>query len=126
MKFRYARHTDKLKTITEFYTKVLGFKILGSFENHSKYNGVFLGLDDLDWHLEFTESANPAEHHPDADDLIVFYLNAQEEINTIKKKAGDYNTPIVKSKNPYWQANGIELRDPDNFGVILTLNSSSD
>src|SRR5690606_27130923 len=116
-----ARHTNDLKPIIEFYTKVLGFEILGSFENHSNYDGVFLGLPDLDWHLEFTTSNEKATHTPDKDDLIVFYLKSETELNAILKKADKLNIIRVISKNPYWQTNGIELKDPDGFGVVLTL-----
>jgi len=122
MKFRYARHTNNLKSITEFYTKIIGLDILGSFENHSNYNGVFLGLPNLNWHLEFTESDNKANHNPDDDDLIVFYLNAEVALNMILKNARKFNVLPVNSKNPYWKTNGTELRDPDGFGIILTLD----
>ena len=57
MKFRVARHTNNLKAITTFYTGVLGLKIFGSFEDHNTYNGVFLGLQGLDWHLELQHQA---------------------------------------------------------------------
>ena len=123
MKFRYARHTNNIKALTEFYTKVIGLNILGGFENHSNYNGVFLGLPSLNWHLEFTESNEKAIHSSDKDDLIVFYLKSEEELNLIIKKAEELNIPIVKSKNPYWQTNGIELKDPDGFGVMLSLEN---
>lgn len=121
MKFRYARHTNNLNAITEFYTKVLGLEKLGSFENHSNYNGVFLGLPNLNWHFEFTESNEKAVHYPDDDDLMVFYLNSKEELNDILEKVEEFKIPKVKSKNPYWQSHGIELRDPDDFGIILTV-----
>lgn len=121
MKFRYARHTNNLNAIVEFYINVIGLEKLGGFENHSNYSGVFLGFPNLSWHLEFTESNEKAHHNPDDDDLIVFYLNSLEEFNKIRENAEKFKVSIVKSKNPYWQANGIELRDPDNFGVILTM-----
>ncbi|WP_442966170.1 hypothetical protein [Psychrobacter sp. KH172YL61] len=28
----------------------------------------------------------------------------------------------VTSQNLYWNENGIELTDPDGFGIILTIN----
>ena len=121
MKFRYARHTNNLFAITEFYINVLGLEKLGGFENHSNYNGVFLGLPNKDWHLEFTSSDEEVNHKPDDDDLIVLYLHSTKELIEIKEKAKKLTVPIVKSKNPYWQTNGIELRDPDGFGIILTL-----
>ena len=53
------------------------------FKNHNTYNGVFLGLQNKDWHLEFTESNEKVNHHSDKDDLLVFYFDSQEKINKI-------------------------------------------
>lgn len=121
MKFRYARHTNNLKALIEFYTNVLGLEKLGGFENHSNYNGVFLGLPNRDWHIEFTESDEKAEHHPDDDDVLVFYLTS-EEIKIVRGNIEKYKIPVVHSKNPYWQEHGIEVKDPDGFGVVITIS----
>ena len=121
MKFRYARHTNNIAALEEFYTKVLGLKELGRFENHSGYNGIFLGLPDKDWHLEFTECMEEVHHFPDDDDLIVFYLESQSELSRILNNLKSHGIRTKTSKNPYWNNNGIEIKDPDGFGVILTL-----
>ena len=121
MKFRYARHTNDLHSITEFYTKVIGLEKLGSFENHSDYDGVFLGYTNADWHLEFTTSNENPKHSSDDDDLLVFYLNSKDEIREIAENAKRHGARQVKSKNPYWHKNAIELRDPDNYGIILAI-----
>jgi catechol 2,3-dioxygenase-like lactoylglutathione lyase family enzyme len=120
MKFRYARHTNNFKALTSFYTNVIGLEVLASFENHDNYNGVFLGKPNMDWHIEFTESDEKADHHPDEDDLLVFYLS-EEELEKVKANIEKCNLTIVKSKNPYWQKHGIEIKDPDGFGVVLSL-----
>ena len=122
MKFRYARHTNNLREIVNFYTNIIGLEILGSFKNHNDYNGFFLGIKDMNWHLEFTESNEKANHIADEDDLIVFYFNSKKEIDLILQKAKKAGYYTSKSKNPYWQLNGVEIKDPDNFGIILTLN----
>ncbi len=122
MKFRYARHTNNLREIVNFYTNIIGLEILGSFKNHNDYNGFFLGIKDMNWHLEFTESNEKANHIADEDDLIVFYFNSKKEIDLILQKAKNAGYYTSKSKNPYWQLNGVEIKDPDNFGIILTLN----
>ena len=122
MKFRYARHTNNLDPLIEFYTKVIGLEILGEFSNHAAYNGVFLGLKGQDWHLEFTASNDKASHTADADDLLVFYVGSLAELNSIKARAMEYGFALNKSKNPYWVANGIEIKDPDDFGVIVTVS----
>lgn len=44
MKLRVARHTTNLNAISDFYTQLLGMKVLGSFSGHDSYDGVFLGM----------------------------------------------------------------------------------
>ena len=122
MKFRYARHTNNLDTLIDFYQNIIGLEKLGGFKDHNGYDGVFLGFPDQDWHMEFTYSADKANHHPDRDDLIVFYLDNEEEIQTIIDRAKQADILPITSQNPYWNENGIELTDPDGFGVILTIN----
>lgn len=123
MIFRYARHTNNLNELVRFYTDIVGLSNLGGFENHSNYNGVFLGKEGADWHIEFTESDYEATHQPDEDDLLVFYLDSNEELNRIKEKIKVNNILIHSSKNPYWRANGIEIKDPDGFGIIFTIRN---
>ena len=41
---RIARPTDKLDTVLAFYRDGLGLPVLGSFEGHAGFDGVFLGL----------------------------------------------------------------------------------
>lgn len=48
---RVARHTDNLDLMIEFYCKYLNFEVLGEFENHNSYDGVFIGKKDLEWYL---------------------------------------------------------------------------
>ncbi|MGP4970651.1 VOC family protein [Psychrobacter aquimaris] len=121
MKFRYARHTNNLDTLIDFYQNIIGLEKLGGFKDHNGYDGVFLGFPNQDWHMEFTYSANKAHHHPDRDGLIVFYLDSEEEIQDIIGRAKQADILPVTSQNPYWNENGIELTDPDGFGVILTI-----
>ena len=42
MTFRFARHTNDLEQIKSFYIAILGFELLGTFENHNGYDGVFI------------------------------------------------------------------------------------
>lgn len=121
MNFRYARHTNSLEPIIKFYTEIVGLSILGNFKNHDHYDGVFLGLAGDNWHLEFTISNETAHHSTDEDDLLIFYVESQAEVDAIVQKAIDSNTKIAEPKNPYWKENGVLLHDPDGFGVIITF-----
>lgn len=121
MTFRHTRHTNQLRAITEFYTGIVGLRILGSFENHAGYNGIFLGFPGADWHLEFTTDFKPPNHSPDVDDLLVFYFDTQSELDAALERAAKAGVPRPTSKNPYWREHGVELVDPDGFGVVLAL-----
>ena len=120
MQFRAARHTNDLKAITEFYTKVLGLQVLGSFEDHDGYNGVFLGMPGESWHLEFTQSEDAAQHMPDADDLLVLYPATRAGYEAIRQRIADAGLSLLKAQNPYWQRHGLHVADPDGFGVVIS------
>lgn len=119
MKFRVARHTDNLNPVINFYTKILGLEVLGSFKDHDGYDGVFIGKSGADWHFEFTTSNEPAQHKPDEDDLLVFYPASAEEHTAITARFAKHSIPPAEPKNPYWKVNGTLYKDPDGFGVML-------
>lgn len=129
MTFRYARHTDDLTKIEQFYTEIVGLEKLGHFENHNNYNGIFLGQKNSNWHLEFTSSSEHPKSKFDEDDILVFYVNSEIELTRIKQTIENKCITLEVSKNPYWNANGIMVSDPDNFKVVfsikqLTFNST--
>lgn len=124
MDFRLARHTNNLNSIIEFYTNVLDFDILGQFENHENYDGVFLGKQGLDWHLEFTTSSDKAEHTTDEDDALVFYPKTITDYEAILSNIEKFNIAKLQSKNPYWNRNGIMIKDSDGFYVIVSVLKS--
>ncbi|CZR63039.1 related to glyoxalase family protein [Phialocephala subalpina] len=117
---RIARPTNDLQKLKEFYTKALGMRIIGSFENHAGFDGVMLGLPDCTWHLEFTHqhgvSVDPA---PSTEHLLVFYLPANEEWDATVKKVEGAGGVRVQSENPYWDAKGVTFEDPDGYRLVL-------
>lgn len=124
MKFRYARHTNHLEPIIQFYTSILEFEILGRFKNHEGYDGVFLGLPKENWHLEFTVSWQQPLHQPDEDDLLVFYPESEAAFNRILKNMQDMIIKASTPQNPYWKKNGVMMLDPDGFGVVIVKPGS--
>ncbi|GEP51856.1 hypothetical protein FNO01nite_25280 [Flavobacterium noncentrifugens] len=119
MTFRVARHTKNLQLIIDFYCNIPGFEILGRFENHYNYDGVFIGKPNSDWHLEFTVSDELPKHEPDEDDLLVFYPENENEFEQICTKFESNNIKSITSKNPYWNANGVTYIDPDGFRIVI-------
>lgn len=120
MIFRAARHTDNIKKITSFYTEVLGFEILGQFEGHAGYDGIFIGPGGADWHLEFTTSNQHVEHKYDDDDVLVFYPATLDEYEDIISRIKVNNIAVVQPRNPYWAKNGVMITDPDGCNVIIS------
>ncbi|MCB9196463.1 MAG: phosphoribosylanthranilate isomerase, partial [Flavobacteriales bacterium] len=56
----------------------------------------------------------------DEDDLLVFYFSEQEFIN-IRTNIESLNITTHHAKKPYWNKNGILIKDPDGFGVIISI-----
>ena len=120
MKLRFARHTNDLEKIKSFYVNVLGFQLLGEFNNHDDYDGIFIGKPNLDWHLEFTKSNEIVNFEFGEEDYLVFYLNNIIEYNLIIEKLNSNKINFINSKNPYWNDNGTIIKDPDGFNIIIS------
>ena len=120
MKLRIARHTNDLEKIKSFYIDILGLELMGTFENHDNYDGVFIGKPNLDWHLEFTKSNDLANHIFDEDDILVFYPETILEFKALIDNLLNNAFSIITSKNPYWNKNGKMFLDPDGHRIVLS------
>lgn len=120
MTFRFARHTNNLEPLKAFYTDVLGLEILGEFENHNEYDGVFIGKPDENWHLEFTQSNEIVNHIFDEDDILVFYPNSKQKYDLILEHIEQQKIFLIVPKNPYWKENGKMILDPDGYRIIIS------
>ena len=120
MTFRFARHTNDLEQIKSFYIDILGFELLGGFENHNDYDGIFIGKSNENWHLEFTKSEEIVLFDFNKDDNLVFYPNSKMEFDFIMNKIQSKKIEFIKAKNPYWNENGKMILDPDGYRVIIS------
>lgn len=120
MKFRFARHTNNIDKLRLFYTNILGFEVLGSFENHNNYDGIFLGKQNLDWHLEFTQTDEIVAFNFNEDDILVFYPETIVEFDVLIENISKNNIYFIASKNPYWNTNGKMILDPDGYRIIIS------
>jgi catechol 2,3-dioxygenase-like lactoylglutathione lyase family enzyme len=126
MKFRHARHCHSLPEMIRFYRDGLGLLVLGTFEGHDGYDGVFLGPEAGDWHLEFTVSDAPAQHCPDPDDLLVFYVNSRPEMEQWAARIEKTGGKPVEPANPYWKKQGVTFEDPEGYRVVVALEPNSE
>jgi catechol 2,3-dioxygenase-like lactoylglutathione lyase family enzyme len=117
---RVARPTDNLPDVIKFYQDGLGFEVIGSFEDHDGFDGVMLGHQGLQYHLEFTyKRGHQAGRAPTEDNLLVFYLpDADEWTQAVERMIACGYEP-VKSFNPYWDVEGKTFEDVDGYRVVL-------
>jgi catechol 2,3-dioxygenase-like lactoylglutathione lyase family enzyme len=120
MTFRFARHTNDLEQIKSFYIDILGFELLGGFENHNGYDGAFIGKSNENWHLEFTKSDEIVFFDFNEDDILVLYPNSKMEFDFIMNKIQSKKIELIKAKNPYWNENGKMILDPDGYRIIIS------
>jgi catechol 2,3-dioxygenase-like lactoylglutathione lyase family enzyme len=119
---RVARPTDRLEALRQFYGHGLGLVELGSFEGHAGYSGVFFGLPDAAYHLEFTqhEAGSPCPA-PSKDNLLVLYFASASEVDRLAARLADLGYPAVEPENPYWATAvaSVTVEDPDGWRVVL-------
>ena len=99
-----------------FYRDGLGLPEIGRFGGHEGYDGVFLGVPGTETHLEFTSGGGHDTPPAHSETLLVLYLGSTD--------AGDealarVDVAPVQPANPYWEANGVTVADPDGFRVVL-------
>ncbi|WP_291101041.1 MULTISPECIES: hypothetical protein [unclassified Empedobacter] len=51
---------------------------------------------------------------------MVFYPTTQQEYDEIVERLELHQIKQIKSKNPYWNNNGISFLDPDGFVVLVS------
>jgi hypothetical protein len=120
MTFRFARHTNNLEQLKSFYIDILGLELLGGFENHRGYDGVFIGKLNENWHLEFTKSDEIVAFDFGEEDILVFYPNTKLEFELIHDRIESHSIKFIDSKNPYWNENGKMILDPDGYRVVIS------
>jgi catechol 2,3-dioxygenase-like lactoylglutathione lyase family enzyme len=117
---RIARPTARLEEVLRFYKEGLGLPEIASFQAHAGYSGVMLGMPDARYHLEFTQhiDSQPCPP-PDKDHLLVFYLPDTAQRDAVVKRLYAMGYEAVAPENPYWNAHGITIEDPDGWRIVL-------
>ena len=120
MTFRFARHTNDLEQLSNFYINILGMEILGGFQKHNSYDGVFIGKSNENWHLEFTKSNEIIQFNFGEEDILVFYPDTRLEYEHILENIKIFSITIIEAKNPYWNGNGKMFLDPDGYRIVIS------
>lgn len=121
---RVARPTDQLDRLIEFYSKVLGFTLLGRFQDHAGVDGAMLGHSAANYHLEFTTNCDqPAGTAPSPEHLLVFYLPSEPDWQRTIDHIESFGVAAVQSSNPYWDQRGRTYEDPDRYRIVIQNGS---
>lgn len=117
---RVARPTNQLAAVVRFYRDGLGLPVIGSFKNHSGYDGVMLGLPGRDYHLEFTQHASGAPcSMPSAENLLVLYVTNADQRQTLFENLASVGAEEVAPENHYWLDKSRTYADPDGWRVVI-------
>ncbi|MEN9323079.1 MAG: hypothetical protein RL699_859 [Bacteroidota bacterium] len=120
MTFRFARHTNNLNQLKNFYVNILGFELLSSFENHAGYSGIIIGYKNENWHLEFTKSEDVVVFNFHDDDNLVLYPSNKTDYDLIISRIRSYKIEFIQAKNSFWNENGKMFLDPDGYRIVIS------
>lgn len=117
---RIARPVRDLERAATMYVRGLGLAELGRFDDHDGFDGVMLGADGLDYHLELTRCReHPVVPEPTPEDLLVFYVPDPAEWRERCARLLAAGFVEVAPFNPYWGRLGRTFADPDGYRVVL-------
>lgn len=117
---RIARPVSDLDRTAAMYAAGLGLSVIGGFKDHEGFDGVMLGSDEADYHFEFTSCrTHPVVPSPTTEDLVVFYIPAREEWQRVCGNMIAAGFRVVRSFNPYWDAQGRTFEDYDGYRVVI-------
>ena len=117
---RIARPVRDLESAVAMYRHGLGLHEIGRFEDHAGFDGVMLGAEGQDYHLEFTRCRkHPLQPSPTPEDLLVFYVPDSPAWQCRCEAMRHAGFREVESYNPYWGLRGRTFEDPDGYRVVI-------
>lgn len=125
IRIRIARPSRDLAAAEAFYVQGLGLDVLWRTSEHvqGEHDLLMVGPAGGAWHLELTHDPDaPLEPTPTVDDLLVLYLAAPIDQALLDRLISTGGVR-VQSHNPYWDAHGLTLTDPDGYRLVLSARS---
>ena len=120
---RVARPARDLTRSVRFYRDLIGLPLLGGFENHDGYNGVFFALPGR---TELELTAGPAQPALSTDeDLLVLYVQTRGEAEAIGARLSTAGVTGIPNRNPYWNRSGLTFLDPDGYRIVIAVATLS-
>ena len=117
---RIARPVSDLTRSVDMYCQGLGYRVLGSFDNHAGFDGAMVGAPSGSFHFEFTRHRDhPLVPAPTPEDLTVLYVGQPAEWSNACDRMAAAGFKVVASLNPYWDLRGRTFEDPDGYRLVL-------
>ncbi|PJZ07540.1 prolyl endopeptidase [Pantoea rodasii] len=117
---RIAKPVTDLERSFQMYSQGLSLQKIAEFNNHDGFNGMMLGREGLDWHIEFTFCLNhPVHPLQTEEDLLVLYYPDEKEWMQACTRMVDAGFSVVRPFNPYWGVKGRTFVDPDGYRVVI-------
>ncbi|MFB6538345.1 VOC family protein [Streptomyces noursei] len=118
---RLARPTRDLVAAGRFWRDGLGLRELHRHTSQAgEHSLLMLGWPDAAWHLELTHDPSGALHPtPTADDLLVVYVGGPVPEGLVARLERCGGTRVA-AHNPYWDAWGVTVEDPDGYRLVLS------
>lgn len=125
---RIARPALDLDRSERFYADGLGLTVLlrvSKTPGTAEHDLLMVGPRGGHWHLEITANGpEPITPTPTVEDLLVFYLgDADPTAEKLAARLVANGGTRVPSHNPYWDSNGVTVRDPDGYRVVLATRT---
>ncbi|MDT0444314.1 VOC family protein [Streptomyces johnsoniae] len=118
---RIARPSRDLVAAEHFWVSGLGLSVLFRAESEGgpdEHDLLMVGWPDASWHLELVQDA-AVEPRPTEEDLLVVYLDEQVP-QAVLSRLEAHGGKRVRSRNPYWDAWGATIQDPDGYRLVLS------
>ncbi|WP_275461524.1 VOC family protein [Streptomyces noursei] len=118
---RLARPTRDLVAAGRFWRDGLGLRELHRHTSRAgEHSLLMLGWPDAAWHLELTHDPSGALHPtPTPDDLLVVYVGGPVPEDLVARLEHCGGTRVA-AHNPYWDAWGVTVEDPDGYRLVLS------
>lgn len=117
---RIAKPVTDLERAFLMYSQGLGLRKIAEFNDHDGFNGVMLGREGLDWHIEFTFClGHPVQPLQTEEDLLVLYYPDKNEWMNACARMTEAGFKMTNSFNPYWDFNGRTFVDSDGYRVVI-------
>lgn len=122
---RLARPSRDLQAAERFWCDGVGLEVLWrtGAEAEGGHALLMVGAKSANWHLELVHDPEALDLNPPGpEDLLVIYRSKPATVDELARLT-THGGAVKPARNPYWDANGVTLQDPDGYLLVLASRS---